>query len=311
MRAIHPALVPWFEKYNAVNDKLLAEGFKQTPINAREGLASMARTYVTNVPAVPWIQDDYVATPDYDVPVRIYHPEPGVKLPVLIYFHGGGHVVGSVPIYDPVCRKLALATRHIVVAPEYRLAPECPYPAGIIDACNVAKYLWNTLDTRNLSYERTLSLAGDSAGGGMSAVVSARAQFDASLDIRRQVLIYPWVDYTMSSPSIEQNATGYTLPKSKIIWFFDTYFAHGEDRKAVSPLFWEFTPDLPETLVLTAEFCPLRDEGKAYADKVRAAGVRSEYLNFDDMPHTFLCMEDLVPEACAKLYTTIGAFLQS
>ena len=311
MRTLHPNLVPWFTEFNATAAKLLAEGLKQTPVNVRESFAAMIRNHVTAVPPVAWIQDDYVATPDYDVPVRIYHPDPNRALPILIYYHGGGHVSGCVSVYDPICRKIALAAEHIVVAPEYRLAPECRYDDGVTDACNVAKYLWRTLDDRRLRYRRALALAGDSAGGSLAAIVSSRSQFDASLDIRRQVLIYPWLDYTMSTPSIEQNGVGYTLPKTKATWFCDTIFPRGEDRKAYSPLFWEITPRLPETFIITAEFCPLRDEGKMYADKALAAGARAEYLNFVDMPHTFICLEDLVPEASSKLYASLGAFLQS
>jgi acetyl esterase/lipase len=265
---------------------------------------------VTEIPGIAWIQEDYVVTPDYQVPVRIYHPAPDEALPVLIYYHGGGHMSGSVTVYDPICRKLALATKHIVISPEYRVAPECPYPAGVIDAYGVAKYLWRTLDERKLKYQRILSLSGDSAGGTLAATVSGKAQFDPGLHIKRQVLIYPSLDYTMNTESIEQNAVGYMLQKDKIIRYFDSYFTHAENRKAVSPLFWDVTKRMPETLVITAEFCPLRDEGVLYYEKLRAAGLKAEHLHFDDMIHVFINLEDLVPEACRKLYDTIGAFMK-
>lgn len=311
MRQLHPQLEDWLKKSNALMATLVAGGYKATPVNTREGLAALTRVYVKDVPAVSWVQDDYVDTPVYRVPVRIYHPKPEEALPVLVYFHGGGHMAGSVSVYDPICRKLALAANHIVVAPEYRLAPECPYPAGITDGLGVVKYLWRTLDDRGLRYRRQLSVGGDSGGGAMTATVTGRAQFDASLDIRRQVMIYPSLDYTMSTPSIEENAVGYLLEKEKVAWYFDSYFQHGEDRKAASPLFWDYTTRLPETLIVTAEFCPLRDEGLAYLEKAKAAGVPVRHLHMPDMIHAFINMEDLVPEACRAMYGVIGEFLNA
>ena len=310
MRSLHPALVPWLDDFNALVKKLIAAGFKASPINAREGLANLTRANVTSRTDIAWVQDDYVATPGYHVPVRIYHPAPDTALPVLVYFHGGGHMAGSVTVYDPICRKLAKATGHIVVAPEYRLAPECPYPHGIEDACNVVKYLWDTLDLRKLRYTKTLSIGGDSAGGALAATVSAKAQFDAGVSVAKQFLIYPSLDYTMQTPSIEENAVGYLLQKDKILWYFDSYFTHQEDRKAASPLFWECTARIPKTLVITAEFCPLRDEGIRYAEKLKVAGVTTEHLHFDDMIHTFVNLEDIVPDACTRLYSAIGTFMR-
>ena len=138
MRKGAPNLQPWLEQYNRLIKELAQTGFKQTPTNAREGLARLTRDLVTDIPQVAWIQDDLVLAPEYTVPVRIYHPAPATRLPVLIYCHGGGHMAGSVTVYDPLCRKLALACRHIVVSPEYRLAPECPFPAAVRDAYYVA-----------------------------------------------------------------------------------------------------------------------------------------------------------------------------
>jgi acetyl esterase len=241
--------------------------------------------------------------------VRIYHPAPEAELPVLIYYHGGGHMAGSVTVYDPICRKLALAARHIVVSVDYRLAPECPYPAGLTDAYQVVKNLWATLDGRKLNYQRRLAIAGDSGGGALCATVAHLAQYDAGVDIQRQILIYPSLDYTITSPSVAENGTGYLLQKEKIAWYFDNYFQHCEDRKSASPLFMEFSAGLPETLVVTAEFCPLRDEGVAYAAKVKAAGPHVEHLHLDDMIHAFMNMEDLAKTACATVYRRIAEFL--
>lgn len=309
MGRVSPKLQEWLDNYNRLLKELLEKGFKATPTNAREGLAKLTQGLVTEWPEIPWVQDDLVHVPHYSVPVRIYHPAPDTRLPVLAYYHGGGHMAGSVPVYDPICRKLALATQHIVVSADYRLAPECPYPAGVRDACGVAKHVWATLDSRGLNYQNRLSIAGDSGGGALCATVAHICQHDAGVDIRRQALIYPSLDYTMASASMEENATGYLLEKEKIKWYFDNYFQNAENRKAASPLHMEFTPQLPQTLVITAEFCPLRDEGFAYLEKVKSTGVHAEHLHFDDLIHAFMNLENLVKEECESVYHRVGQFL--
>jgi acetyl esterase len=309
MKHVAPTLQKWLDDFNQLLEDLLKQGFKQNPTNAREGLANLTRNLVTDIPKVAWVQDDVVNAPQYAIPVRIYHPTPDTSLPVLIYYHGGGHMAGSVTVYDPICRKLSLAANHIVVSVDYRLAPECPYPAAVIDACNVAKNIWPTLEGRNLMYLKQLSIAGDSGGGALCATVAHLLQHDAGIDIKRQTLIYPSLDYTMNTDSIDENATGYLLHKEKIIWYFDNYFQNYENRKAASPLYMEFSRKLPETLVITAQFCPLRDEGLAYVKKAQSAGIHAQNLHFDDMIHTFLNMEELAKEACQSVYQKIGEFL--
>ncbi len=311
MRQVSPKLKAWLENFNITVKQLVENGFKPTPTNAREGLANLTKGLVTDIPAVEWVQDDLVIGGEYAVPVRIYHPAPEQALPVLVYYHGGGHMGGSVTVYDPICRKLALATQHIVVAVDYRLTPECPYPAGVNDAYSVVQNIWATLDGRELNYTPTLSIAGDSAGGALTASVSSKAQYDDNVVIAKQAMLYPSLDYTMDTPSIEENATGYLLQKGKIAWYFDNYFLNGEDRKQASPLYQPITDKIPPTLVLTAEFCPLRDEGIAYSEKVKNAGVEVEHYNFPDMIHTFLNMEDLVKEECELVYQKISDFLNS
>ncbi|KII75656.1 alpha/beta hydrolase [Vibrio renipiscarius] len=311
MRQVSPKLQTWLENFNIAVGQLIENGFKPTATNAREGLANLTKGLVTDIPAVAWVQDDLVAGEAYNVPVRIYHPGPETALPVLVYYHGGGHMAGSVTVYDPICRKLALATKHIVVAVDYRLAPECPYPAGIVDAYTVVSNLWATLDGRELKYLPTLSIAGDSGGGALVASVSAQAQFDENVSITKQVMLYPSLDYTMDSASMEENATGYLLQKGKIAWYFDNYFHNNEDRREASPLYQPMTAQLPATLMMTAEFCPLRDEGIAYAEMAQSAGAHVEHYHFNDMIHTFLNMEDLVKEECDTVYQKISAFLNS
>ena len=308
-RQLSPNLQPWLENFNRQVAALIADGFKPTPTNTREALANLTRALVTDIPDIAWCQDDVIAAHPFDVPVRIYHPEPAEALPVLVYLHGGGHMAGSVTVYDPICRKLAHAARHIVVAVDYRLAPECPYPAGVTDAYNAVKHVWTALQGRGLNFRDSLSLAGDSGGGALCATVAHLAQFDAGITIRRQALIYPSLDYTMSRPSITQNAEGYLLERHRIEWYFDHYFPAGVNRRAASPLYMEYGERLPATLVITAEFDPLCDEGRAYVEKLRQAGIEAELWHLDDMIHAFMNMEDLVKETCQAVYARMGRFL--
>lgn len=304
-----PALGKWLAGYNQLMAKMIADGFKQTSTNAREGLANLTNALVTDRPEIQWIQDDLVDGEDFNVPVRLYHPDPDTHLPILIYFHGGGGMAGSITVYDTICRKLALASHHLVVSVDYRLAPECPYPCGFNDALTVVRNIWLTLDRRNLNYTRQLSLGGDSGGGALCASVVHATQNDRAVDIRRQFLLYPSLDYTMELASIEKNGQGYLLEKNKIQWFFDNYFQNQENRREVSPLFMEFSSNLPETLVITAEFCPLRDEGFEYVNKLQQRGVDVKHLHFDDMIHAFVNMENIVKEQCSTYYREVGSFL--
>ncbi|MFC7421355.1 alpha/beta hydrolase [Iodobacter arcticus] len=309
MRQLSPKISPWLTGFNQQVEIMQANGYKPTCTNIREGLAYLTAVFVTDIPTMPWVQDDLVPSSHYKVPVRIYHPQPAKALPVLVYFHGGGHMAGSITVYDAICRKIAAAAQHIVVSVDYRLAPECPYPAGAEDAYHVVKNIWSVLDQRQLQYQPQLSIGGDSAGGALSATVASIAQFEPTLDIHAQVLVYPSLDYTLSAPSLNENGTGYLLSKEKVTWYFNNYFQHNEDRKAASPLFAEFSDKLPPTLVISAEFCPLRDEGIAYLARLKKAGVASDHLHFADLPHAFLNLENLIKEECQHAYQSIGAWL--
>lgn len=304
-------LLNWLETFNAIKQKLLESGFKITPSNAREALDLLTRRYVNSAPEIPLVQDDMVPGNHFSVPVRIYHPQPNESLPVLVFAHGGGHMAGSLSLYDPIARRLAKATSHIVVSADYRLAPECPFPNGVTDLGSVIKGIQPVLKSLGLHFEARISLAGDSAGGALCATSSHRFQFDPGVSIHRQVLIYPSLDYTLSQPSANEYAKGYLLDRDRILWYFDNYFQGVENRNEVSPLFMTCSRRLPETLVITAEYCPLRDEGKAYTDRLRDAGIRAEYIQFDGMIHAFLNLEELVKEQCAEAYLKIGQFLNS
>jgi acetyl esterase/lipase len=288
---------------------LLKAGYKMNPINIRESFANMTKALIPAGPQIASILDDYINAPDYRVPVRIFNPDPDRALPILIYYHGGGGMSGSVVVYDPIYRRLAKATNHIVIAPEYRLSPENPYPAGEIDAYNVILHIKELLDSLNIKYKDQISICGDSHGGTLSAAMVRNAQFDEHVSIYSQVLIYPCTDYTLTLPATIENSVGYLLTAEKVKWYFDHYFANNEDRKEKSALFSEITRNIPKTLILTAQFCPLRDDGTIYGDKLREVGVDVETYNFDNMIHAFLNMESLCEPECDLLYKMVSDFI--
>ena len=307
-RQLEPQLAAWLQAVNAQVAELKAAGFEPTPITARESLANLTRTFVEPGPDMA-VCETLVHGGEYAVPVRIYRPENTEPGPSIIYCHGGGHMAGSVSVYDPICRRLAEACGRTLVSVEYRLAPENPYPAGLNDLMTVVRGLGAALERKSVSHDNRWILMGDSGGGALCASASRLLQHRPH-DIAAQVLIYPSLDYTMLQPSIEENGSGYLLEKEKILWYFDNYFQTAENPRQASPLHGEFTAKLPASLVITAEFCALRDEGLAYVEKLRGSGVDVEALHFDDMIHAFVNLEKLVPEACAKFYRHVGEYVR-
>ena len=297
----------WLAKVNALTSAQQAAAL--TPELVRGHFAAMTSTFVSHWPR--WMQtiDTTVVTATTTVPVRIYDPAPDRDKAVCLFFHGGGHMAGSIGVYDPICRKIAEASGQLVMAVAYRLAPEHPYPQGLEDCLAVARNPWPALAQQRCRVRRQLFVAGDSGGGAVAATISAAAQCDGDLAIERQLLIYPSLDYTLSLPSVDENGRGLLLDKARIQWYFDHYFQHNEDRRLASPLYQPLTADLPATLVITAGFCPLRDEGVAYVERLRAAGGVCEHRHFAAMIHAYLNLENLVPQACAATYDAIGDFL--
>lgn len=310
MVEIAPQLGEWLKKYNRLLAAWLLKGVVQTPANARDGLARLTRTLVTEVPVLPFVADEFVvAGPGHAVPVRVFHPEPTSALPVLVYLHGGGHVAGSVAVFDPICRKIALATRHLVIAVEYRLAPEHPYPAGLQDALAVVAGYCSLLQRMGLPHQSRLAVVGDSAGGAMGATLAHVLLSQGAKTISQLVLLYPSLDYTLSLPSVEALASGYLLEKERILWYLHQYFQHNEERRAASPLFMDISASFPPTLIVSAGFCPLRDEATHYVQALKNSGVAVRHLHFDDMIHAFLNMESLVPDRCRAVYRAMADFL--
>ena len=262
---------------------------------------------------VAHVADREIPGPAGPVPTRLYRPEAGGPLPLLVYFHGGGWVLGGLASHDVVCRSLANAAGCAVLAIDYRLAPEHTFPAAVDDCYAAAA--WAVGHAASLGADPArVAIGGDSAGGNLTAVVAQLARDRGGPPLRFQLLVYPATDANTDTPSYHENATGYFLELEGMRWFYDHYLPAGTDRTdpRVSPMRTADLRGLPPALVITAEFDPLRDEGDAYAARLREAGVPVTLTRYHGMIHGFFGMGPLldqgkraVSEAAAALRTAL------
>jgi acetyl esterase len=225
------------------------------------------------------------------LPARIYHPDPASELPLVAYFHGGGWTAGSVAAADRPCRALANASGCAVVSVEYRLAPETPFPGGLLDC--VAAVRWLARHGGELGGDAArLAVAGDSAGGNLAAATALMLREHGGPRLAHQLLIYPCrapPGADARYPSRRDNATGYQLTAADMEWFWEQYAADPRDQFA-APLLADHLRGLPPATIVTAGFDPLRDEGVAYAERLRADGVATELIEWPGTIHGFFWM---------------------
>jgi len=242
---------------------------------------------------LPTVEDRTVDADHGEIPVRVYDSRetPGGKRPLVVYLHGGGWVVGSIDTHDGVSRKLAAETGYPVLSVGYRLAPEQPFPAGLTDCYRALEWAAETAPDLDADPNR-LVLAGDSAGGNLAAATAMLARDRGGPDVAHQVLVYPATGDPRPTRSYEENGEGYFLTQELSEWFADHYLEEDLDRGNVyaQPRLAADLTDLPPATVLTAGFDPLRDDGAAYARRLREADVAVSYKNFDDQIHGFFNM---------------------
>lgn len=245
------------------------------------------------------------------IPLRLYRPAVGgPALPVLVYFHGGGWVIGNIDTHDVLCRQIANASGCAVVSVDYRVAPESRYPAAVDDCLAATQWVHQNAASLGLNPDK-LAVGGDSAGGNLAAVVAliARdmAQGPTKLPIQFQLLIYPATDFRAGSESQTRNGVGYLLERATMDYFEQHYLGHeGADRSKqldwkASPLLAANHANLPPALVLTAGFDPLRDEGIEYAQKMSAAGSKTVHVSYERQIHGFITMGRVLQEANAAV----------
>jgi acetyl esterase len=231
------------------------------------------------------------------VPVRVYGAAAGASpQPIIVWYHGGGWVIGDLDTTDGVARKLANRADALVISVDYRLAPEAPSPAAVEDCWAVLE--WVAAHGAEIGGDPArIAVGGDSAGGNLSALMAIKAR-DAGIPLRLQLLVYPAVDLTMSFPSIDENGEGYLLTKDSMVWFINHYLA-GADPKdaAISPYFVDDVSGVAPAHIITAEFDPLRDEGEAYGERLKDAGVAVDGKRYDGMIHGFYGLGVVTPVA--------------
>ena len=285
--------MPVLPQVQALLDELEKQGlppFDQMSVTQARVVALDFRGLQGEPENVAEIRDILVPGPAGALPVRIYHPSPGNKLPLVVYFHGGGWVIGDLEIVDKPCRALANASGCIVASVNYRISPETKFP-GPAEDCYAATR-WLAEHAKDVGANgRFLAVAGDSAGGNLAAVVSLMARDRGGPAISYQLLIYPVTAPAEGNKfaSYRDNAEGYLLTKASMEWFWDHYLASAADGKNpyASPLHASDLSRLPPAMVITAEFDPLRDEGQDYAKRLQQAGVKVKTSHYPGLIHGF------------------------
>ena len=253
--------------------------------------------------------------PGGDIPIRFYRPagsSPTDQLPVLVFFHGGGWVIGNLDSHDSTARWLANRAGVAVASVDYRLGPEHVFPAAVEDCWAATQWVAANGAELGIDPQRVV-VGGDSAGGNLAAVIALLARDAGAPSIRLQVLVYPAVDARMGHPSVDENGTGFLLSKDDMVWFYGHYglgqVVQADDWR-LSPLLTASLADVAPAYVITAEFDPLRDEGEAYAAALEAAGVPVQHRRFDGMIHGFFGMNgtiDAADEAQEEVAKAISA----
>ena len=267
---------------------------------ARRGYRDRRTFTQPDPPEVAEVRALTASGPHGPIALRLYRPlgTSAAPLPALVYFHGGGWVIGDLDTHDTLCRELANGSGCAVVAVDYRMGPEHRFPAAVDDALAATRWVHAQGAAIGIDPQR-LAVGGDSAGGNLAAVVALAARDAGDLPLRFQLLIYPATDMRRGAASHERNGDGYLLTRDTITYFHDHYIddaAHDADWRA-SPLLHADLAGLPPALVLTAGFDPLRDEGIAYAQSLTQAGNRAALVSFERQIHGFITMGRVIDEA--------------
>ncbi|HEV2688786.1 MAG TPA: alpha/beta hydrolase [Bryobacteraceae bacterium] len=270
-----------------------------SPDDARKFVAESIKPVGGTVEPVRTVENLRIPGPESDVPIRVYTPDTPSPRPALVYFHGGGWVVCDLDMYDVVCSALARRSGAVVISVDYRLAPEHKFPAAVIDSYAATR--WVAANAARLEIDSNrLCVGGDSAGGNLAAVISQKSRDENGPPIALQVMVYPVTDLSsFATASYEEFADGYQLTKSEMEWFRDLYIRNTEDatNPQASPLLAPDLRGLPPALLLTAECDPLRDEGEAYAKRLKEAGVQVTSTRYAGMIHPFFSLSGAIPQA--------------
>jgi acetyl esterase len=272
-----------------------------TPTEAREAMRTRTAG-LGPVEDVPAVADHRVPVEGGEITVRLYAPAGVGPHPVLVFYHGGGWVIGDLYTHDGLCRSIVNAAGCAVASVDYRLAPEFKFPVAVEDSYTALKWVAANGPRLGLDSAR-LAVGGDSAGGNLAAVMALLARDRRGPRILLQVLVYPVTNHDFGAQSYVENATGYLLTTEDMRWFWRHYLSREEQGQEVtaSPMRAKSLADLPPALVMTAGCDPLRDEGDAYAARLRDSGVPVTVTQYAGMFHGFMRMTRILDQARAGL----------
>ncbi len=287
--------------------------YRKDEILSIEGVRKSAASlmlYAGSKVDIASVRDFAVKVEGREINVRLYHPNPKEHLPIVIYTHGGGFVSGTLDSFDAPCRHLAHTTHRVVLAIDYRLAPENPYPAGFNDIYQVAKWAYEHAADIKADHN-DFTMIGDSSGGNYTALCVEKSIQTGEFTVSNQVLIYPTTDLTHNTESMREFSQGYLLESRQVNWYNAQYRPKDMNgtEPQISPLYIKDLEKMPRTMVFTAGFDPLRDEGLLFAQSLMEKGVDTHHYHFDNMIHGFINFGKLVPQECEVLYQRIERFL--
>jgi acetyl esterase len=304
----------------AVLDQAAAAGGKpfhqMTPAEARQAIDAMFAAFSGTPVDVGRVEDRKIAGPAGQIPVRTYTPRGTGPFGALVYFHGGGWVIGNLETHDATCRQLTAGAGCVTVSVDYRLAPEHKFPAGPEDCYAATKWVSDNASLLNVEPNR-LADGGDSAGGNLAACVALMTRDRGGPKLAFQLLIYPATDCADNTPSQREFANvsrDYLLSRADMEWFWGHYLGPDDRRNPVAcPALAKSFANLPPAFIITAEVDPLRDEGEAYAEALRGAGVNAKLKRYNGVCHGFFSMASMidkgrqaVSDSCAQLRSAIG-----
>jgi acetyl esterase len=280
-----------------------------TPAQARAQFEILLKTMRGGLPVEPVakVADRSIPGPGGSIPIRVYAPSGAGPFPLLVFFHGGGWVLGDLESHDVLCRMLTNQAQCVTVSVDYRLAPEAKFPAAAEDCYAATK--WAAANASAIDGDSSrVAIAGDSAGGNLAAVVALIARDRGGPRLVYQLLVYPAIDPASDAPSQKENATGYLLTNADMVWFWGHYLdgPHDAANPYANPLKAKSLSGLPPAMVVTAGYDPLRDEGENYAIALKKAGVPTTLKRYDGATHGFFgpsyqIGKVAVAEACSAL----------
>jgi acetyl esterase len=297
--SLHPQVVQLLERVAKSPLPLLHE------VPAHVARRIYRDTRAALAPGAPEVAEVRLLIAPGPVALRYYRPQGAradEQLPALVYFHGGGWVIGDLDTHDVLCRQLANGARCAVYSVDYRMGPEHPFPAAVEDCVAATQFV--------AARHALIAVGGDSAGGNLAAVVALHARDHGGPPIAYQLLVYPATDQRLQHPSIRRNGEGYLLTKKGMDYFQAQYLPRKEDLVdwRASPLLAKSLAGLPPAYVITAGYDPLLDEGRAYAERMAREGVEVAYREYSDMVHGFILFGGVldtanaaVAECCEKL----------